>query len=238
MSKKGGKQLLPFITNANLWRAVKYVLDIAKDSNEVAQDGLYKNVIDPFSAVFDSFYQGISLGGWLKQEKSRQTQKTLQNALGEFHQKILGSISGWEDLNKGGVIDICNKNKKLIAEVKNKFNTTKGNHKVVIYDDLKGQLRSNYEGFTAYYVEVIPKGRAVYNKPFTPPDNRTHKRRPTNNKIRVIDGKSFYAMATADDDALEKLYKALPVVVSDILGVNPGKIEADPLFLELFKKAF
>ncbi len=214
------KQLLKFISNEDLFKQVGHVLDVAKRTSSKAGERLFTNTIDPFSALFDAMHQGISLEQWLDQEKARQTQKTLQNALGGFHQEILGSIPGWESMGTGNVFDLKNDKLKIIAEVKNKYNTTKGNHKVAIYDDLKDQLKTKYKGYTSYYVEVIPKGKTVYNKPFTPPDNRTHKRRAVRNDIRVIDGKSFYGLAAGDSEAIKKFYNALPIVIKELLGKN------------------
>ena len=162
----------------------------------------------------------------------------MQNAIGIFHQEILGSIPGWVDLGTGGGLDVASKKMKTIAEVKNKFNTTKGNHKVEIYDAIKSKLKlPEYDGYTGYYVEIIPQGRKTYDKPFTPPDSKTKKRRPTKKKIRVIDGVSFYAMATGRKNALQELFEALPHVIIDNHKYKLSKKEAKEYF-ELFKMAF
>ena len=218
------QQLLPFISNENLFKQVNYVLDIAKDASAKAEGRLFSNTIDPFSALFDAMCQGISLKQWLEQEKARQAQKTLQNALGDFHQEILGSAPGWVSLGTGNVFDLKNDSLRVIAEIKNKYNTTKGNHKVAIYDDLSGQLESGYKGYKAYYVEIIPKNRAVYDKLFTPSDNRTHQRRTAREDIRIIDGKSFYEFATGDPAAIKKLYNILPAVIDSLLNKDKKNI--------------
>jgi hypothetical protein len=235
MSKK---ELLPFINNEALYRETKKVIDIAMNATAETESRLYSNVIDPFSALFDASCQGITLSDWIKQEKSRQAQKTFQNSLGDFHQEILGSMPGWKSLGKGKVIDLVNTRKRIIAEVKNKYNTMKGNSKVGIYDDLEGQLNRKYKGYTSYYVEIIPRNRRRYDKPFTPPDNRTHTRRPSNENIRVIDGNSFYAMAAGADNALKNIYQVLPHVIGDLTGNPCIKILSDNFYKELFDKAY
>lgn len=197
---------------------------------------LYNNVIDPFSAIFDASFHEISLTEWIKTEKIRQIQKTFQNEIGTFHQKLLGSIKGWEDLKTGGVVDIVNKDKRIIAEIKNKFNTTKGNHKIAIYDDFDNLLKGKYKGYTAYYVAILTKKRI--HKPFTPSDNKTSERRLENSSIIEIDGKSFYEIVTGDKDAIYKIYRTIPIILSDILKSDHSKILSDPLFEELFKQAF
>ena len=111
------KNLLPFISNEDLYEQVKRVLDVAAVATTEAEEKLYKNVIDPFSALFDASYQGVSFEQWLKQEQSRQIQKTFQNAIGTFHQSILGAMFGWKDLKTGSIVDIVNTERKIIAEI-------------------------------------------------------------------------------------------------------------------------
>src|SRR5437016_1859024 len=127
----------------------------------------------------------------MKQERNRQVQKTLQNCIGEFHQKVLGAIPGWEDMTVGNLIDVRCVQKRIVAELKNKYNTPKGSEKKSIYDNLKSEIEGGHMGFTGYYVEIIPLSTKPYDLPFTPSDNVTHTRRPENPKIRVTDGKSF-----------------------------------------------
>lgn len=233
------KDLLPFISNKDLYKHVETVLHVAKEAKEKSEKNLSTNVIDPFSALFDVSCQNISFAEWMKQEKSRQLQKTLQNAIGNFHQSVIGSLYDWQNLNVGEVCDVVNKKMKIVAEIKNKYNTTKGNHKTKIYEDLKMLTDGKYSGYTAYYVEVIPKGKATYNKPFAPSDNKKHKRKPAHRNIRVIDGKSFYALATGHPDALRDLYMALPQVIADIQGKSFDRDAAEQGELEkLFGLAF
>lgn len=227
-----------FIKTGELIKHIEAVINVTKKSLKNSEKNFYKNSVDPFSALFDTLIQDIPVSKWIKQEKSRQNQKTLQNALGNFHQNVLGSIKGWKNLQTGKIVDIKNDKKKIIAEIKNKHNTTKGNHKVAIYDDLNHELNNEYKGYTAYYVEIIPKNKKSYNIPFTPSDNITHSKRPLNESIRVIDGKSFYHLATGDEKALEKIYTALPYIICNILGKPKLKLVKDKSFKDLFNKIY
>lgn len=239
MPKNKQQKYVQFIDDRDFTIAAEHVISAAQKALDGAEEKLYENAIDPFSAIFDSSVNGISLSSWLKTEKTRQVQKTLQNALGDFHEMIIGSMEGWINLPKGSVVDVENKNKKIIAEIKNKYNTTKGNHKKVLYDDLKKLIgRDPYKNFVGYYVEIIPKNNKSYDEFFTPSDNLTKKRRSKNKKIRRIDGKTFYAVASGYEDALWQIYKALPQVLADILKKKPNRIKDDKLFEEIFKKTF
>ncbi|MCV6599301.1 MAG: Eco47II family restriction endonuclease [Alphaproteobacteria bacterium] len=228
---------LKWISEKDLYELCQEIVDVLEVKSKDIEKDLHSNIVDPFSALFDASFHKMSLEEWLATEKSRQIQKSLQNAIGNFHQKILGRVIGWKDLKTGGVADLVNKDKKIIAEIKNKFNTTKGNHKVAIYDDLKSLTKSKYEGYVAYYVAILTKKR--FDKEFTPSDNRkAGKRRPKNKNIREIDGATFYEIATGDKNAIYDLYNVLPHIISDIVKNDKKKIIKDPLFKELFDRAF
>ena len=203
-----------------------------------AQTTLYNNSIDPFSAIFDAMTKGITVEDWLLQESRRQVQKTMQNAIGDFHQNILGAVSGWENWGRGQVVDLLSTRKKIIAEVKNKFNTTKGNDKVATYDRFKNILKSRYKGFVSYYVEIIPKSKKIYDKEFVPSDNLNKTRRVANKSIRITDGISFYALVTGRKQALRELYLVLPEVIAQIVD-KPEKLIADKeQFIKLFNSTY
>lgn len=207
---------LNYISDKSLVAAVSKVVKIIENAKHNEDRNLYKNVIDPFSALFQGVTNNLNYQQWVEQEKARQLQKTMQNAIGEFHQEILGSINGWKNLGVGGGLDIVNEKFKIIAEVKNKYNTTKGNHKVEVYDAIQSKITSSaYPSYTGFFVEVISKHKKKYNKPFVPPDSKTKKRRPVNEMIRVIDGVSFYEIATGRKNALRELFYVLPQVLLD-----------------------
>jgi len=205
---------------------------------------LHKNKVDPFSALIDSMVQKIPLSNWLqKQETARQRQKALQNCIGKFHQDIISSFNDWNNLGTGEILDVVNKKTKIAAEIKNKYNTTKGNHKIQIYRDIEAFLNlKQYKNFTGYYVEIIPSGKGlktVYNEKFTPTDNTKNGRRAiSRDDIRIIDGRSFYEIATGQKDALLQLYTSLPEMIRNVSGISNMKPENEKLFSELFDKAF
>lgn len=204
---------------------------------------LYRNTLDCFSAAIDSVSQGISLDEWMLQERERQVQKTKQNAIGSLHEEIMGSIYGVENLAVGNLIDIICHERKIIAEVKNKHNTTKGNHKVSIYRDLSKAIEQ-YPDYTGYYVEILPKNCSVYNEMFTPSDNQTSNRLPPRADIRRIDGRSFYQILTGHADAIDELYNELPKLVSEIIkeefnvSLDYNKVVSSVAFQENFSRAY
>ena len=226
--------LLSFITDEQLENYARQVVEKVLHAADSAEAGLYSNVVDPFSALFDSARQGLTLDEWLEQEKARQVQKTLQNALGKFHQQVLGSVPGWHDAGLGGSYDVGNTEGKIIAEIKTKHNTMNSSSAPGVYQKLAGHLQYSHHGFTAYLVEIVPKTRVPYDKPWSP-NLRTLTLRED---IRRIDGKSFYKLATGDEDGLKKLYEALPIILQRIIGDQARQVDSTSFFSELFLKAY
>lgn len=209
---------LSWIADSSLKEEVSSLLSIAKIAQTSAVKEFGKNVIDPFAAIFEMSGFEIDYNTWLKSETTRQAQKTLQNHIRDFHQNILGYSTGWTNMKVGNVIDLFSKSNRIVAEVKNKYNTISGGKLSDLYYSLDGIISpktSIYKGFTAYYVAVIPKKSGRYNKPFTPSDKDKGDKCPVNEHIREIDGASFYSLVTGSDTALKDLFDVLPNVINE-----------------------
>ncbi len=231
---------LDWISDEALTRCVKHLIEKAKLANSESIKKFNKNVIDPFSAFFQISGFDMNHEAWQQSEISRQAQKTLQNHVGDFHQNILGSVEGWHNKGVGSVIDLVNDESKVIAEVKNKYNTLSGGQLANLYrslDSLVSPKSSIYFGYTAYYVTVIPKNPERKDVTFTPSNREKGAKENLNERIRQIDGVSFYQLVTGSEKALVDLFNTLPQVVSDILDTPMNKQDLDALEV-YFKHAF
>jgi Eco47II restriction endonuclease len=223
---------LSWISDKELNKIVTQLLDKAIEAKTAAVGEFGKNVIDPFSALFEISGFSMSYDEWIKSETARQAQKTLQNHIGDFHQKILGSCKGWVNMQTGSVIDLVCAEKKIIAEVKNKYNTISGGKLSELYNSLDSLVMpksSIYKIFTAYYVTIIPKKPDRFDREFVPSDKEKGSKCAANEKIREIDGASFYSLVTEEQNALEDLFDILPSVISKITGktdLNKDKLKA------------
>lgn len=236
---------LDWISDDALKQETSRILDTATTGLMSANDEFTRNVIDPFAILFEMTGFGIeTVEQWETTEKARKAQKTLSNAFGLFHQRVLGHVDSWHDLGTGQSADLLCSERKILAEVKNKYNTIKGSDKVKLYDDLYHlvmPIASRYHGYTAYYVEIIPQPKRrlpqVYNQPFTPSGRDTGTARSENPLIRRIDGKSFYHLVTGHQSALSELYQVLPQVIRDVSGesVQVGQFQ---LMTDYFERAF
>ena len=230
---------LNFISDNDLSKCFKHLHESTAKGSEKADDKFERNVIDPFSTLIEMAIFGCDSKTWTTMEKRRQSQKSLTNAIGTFHQQILACIQGWEDLGTSNQVDLVNRERKIIAEIKNKHNTLKASDKAMLYrrlSDLIFKKNSIFKGFTAYYVEIVPDSSKSYDIPFVPSDSSTGGRCPVDKKIRKIDGRSFYALATGDENALDNLFTVLP----DVMEPFVRKLESrDVVFaVDYFKKAY
>jgi len=207
---------LPFICDKDFLMHISAVIEIGIEAKKNAPKKFHSNVIDPFGPVFEMAVHTISADDWRKLEITRQIQKTIQNAIGEFHNDILGSVSGWSKLEKGKQVDLVNDDRSIIAEIKNKYNTVSGGKLKDHYDEFHSLVNvksSIYHGATAYFAQIIPKKPKPFDRCFTPPDKATGKKKPKDAKIREIDGRSFYAKVTGIDNALDLLHEQIPTAI-------------------------
>ena len=168
---------LSFIKDEEFLSIVQDILKKGIEAKLKIDRGFNRNVIDPFAILFEMASFGLNQNEWVISEKKRQAQKSLSNHIGLFHQNILGAVSGWENLKVGKIIDVVNPSKKIIAEIKNKHNTIKGSNKADLYYDLEKLVMpksSEYKGYTAYYVEIIPKKPDRMNIPVSYTHLRAH----------------------------------------------------------------
>ena len=231
---------LSWISDDDFIKEVTSLLTIAKEAQKTATKVFCKNVIDPFAAIFEMSGFGIEYDIWIKNETTRQAQKTLQNHIGIFHQNILGYSNEWTNLKVGNVIDLFSEKKRIIAEVKNKYNTISGGKLSDLYNSLDGLVSpksSIYKGYTAYYVAIIPKKGERYNRPFTPSDKEKGEKCPANELIREIDGASFYSLVTGSDTALEDMFDVLPAIIN-IYSKESYQIHDMGKLKDFFNKAF
>lgn len=228
---------LSFISDAALEKAVTHLLTVAQKAKASVEKNINRNVIDPFAILFQMSGFGITSDAWKTGEMTRQAEKTLQNHVGEFHQKILGSVSSWNNLGTGQIVDLECVSRKIIAEVKNKHNTISGGKLVDLYHDLENQVmpkHSKYKNYTAYYVEIIPKKSLRSDQEFTPSNKAEGRKCEKNPLIRKVDGASFYEIVTGEKDALVNLFDALPDVIESICSGTTGYTFDDREFAKAF----
>ena len=237
---------LNWITDSDLEFCVREVIVKGLQGIQKSKKDISRNSLDPFSALFDASLQNITLSEWLISEQRRQAQKTLQNALGHFHQSILSCVQDCY-IPDENFVDLVNDNRQIVAEIKNKYNTVKGSNLKDVYEELNQAINgktSKYRGYTAYYVTVIASKPERFTHPFTPSENASGTKKPLQERIIEIDGASFYELLSGDPDSLYQLYEALPKIIQKVLSEQTGSatkhsaLIRDPLFAAIFAQTF
>ncbi len=203
---------LSWIDDEALINAVMKVYRSVNDAFEsTSLKYLERNVIDPFSLIFETALTDTSMQEWLKIEAQRQAQKKLSNTVGEFHQNILGSCEGWENLGVGHDtgVDLKSSDGLIFAEIKNKYNTIKGSSKI---DSLQYLIRiANANKKSTIYMVWIIMDKADYTEAQWIVSEVSHPR------VKLISGESFYAFVTGVPNALYQLHAVLPQVIKKII---------------------
>lgn len=217
-----------FISDEHYKNCVRYVLgsysnavELKESIEESIQKGnifkssLFSNVVDPFKMTFD--IQKIGLKEWVNKEVLRQLDKSVEQKMGEFHQRMLGGVDGWVDLGIGHEVDLMKEDKTVFLEIKNKYNTCSS-------DALKG-VRSKLEDITSDNHEAVGYWAFIISKYSLRSGNEVWIKKGFNkiDAVRKIWGEQVYALVTEEENALEQVYNTLPTVINDV--VEEDKVE-------------
>ena len=201
--------------------------------NWIDQDELYlvtqhvfKNVIkkakeaelqaspDPFTIMSQAVLFDQCSDSMLEFERIRSINKSISNAIGRWHQSVLGLAEGWENLGNRGVVDLMvtepGSGRRIAVEVKNRYNTIKASNEKGVWDELERLARVNRS--KSYLVQIVPKTPERYDRPWKVSDRRARE------SVRCCDGATAYTWAFGVENALEELYRAFPQILVDVIG--------------------
>lgn len=187
-----------------------------------------KNIIDPIKMIFDKTVYQNTWEEIIGNEIFRQRDKSNNNDIGYFHQRIFqyfknchvpenGEEGGWDVIytnNDGILLPDGDKVKKVYVEMKNKHNTMNSSSAGKTYIKMQNQLLKD-DDCACFLVEAIAK-RSQNVKWVTTVDKNTvsHKRI---RRVRRVSLDQFYALVTGQKDAFFKMCMVLPAVVEDVV---------------------
>lgn len=208
---------LDWIDEDELYKIVEHVFG---SSIEKAKSSELSTPPDPFTIAVQAVLFDQPAESMTAFEKLRGVNKTISNAVGNFHQCVLGLAEGWENLGaNGGVVDLVvhetPTSKPVHVEVKNRYNTIKASDEKDVWDKLDMLARTNNS--VSYLVQIVPKNPVRYDKPWSVSG------RPERDHVRCCDGATAYAWAFKKENALEELYEVFPDILSDVLGRSYDK---------------
>ncbi|MCY4211258.1 MAG: Eco47II family restriction endonuclease [Gammaproteobacteria bacterium] len=193
---------LLWIDDGILQRVVLNMLERAQKASDNAPKNIKKNVIDPFSSLILAAATGISEEGDLTSvQQVNSASSGISNAIGNFHQQILGSVRGFNNHDSGYDLECAER--RILAEVKNKHNTMNGPNREKVVSDLDTAVKQKAGNWIGYLVIIIPAKPVRYKK------------RLTRREVYEIDGASFYELATGHAHALHDLYYAVEDIAAE-----------------------
>jgi len=202
-----------FVDDEHFYRCVKRVCDrYAELQRQDAGRLLKKSVVDPFKMVLDMGNRGIGPGDWEEVDADRIRDKSLNNAIGEFHQEVLGGVEGWVALPKGHrlEVDLAREDNAAFIELKNKYNTLSGSKHKAVHDALERILREHPQA-RCYWAYILAQNGTSGERAWV-------FRNSTNPNIRRAWGGRVYGIVTGSDSALSEAWAALPRAMGDVLG--------------------
>lgn len=193
--------MLAWISDEKLLREIDTLQQRARNALTYADQRQISNVIDPFlSLVIASAFDIQDPDTLADVRRAESAIRGLSNALGDFHQRILGNVDGWENHDAG--YDLECRDRRIVAEVKNKWNTMNAPNRRQVEMDLGTAVRQKLGTWTGYLVFVIPRRPERYTKPI-----------PIERNLFEIDGASFYELVTGDPNAIHDLLDKLCDVI-------------------------
>ena len=202
-----------------------------------------KNIVDPIKMIFDKTVYQTSWDEIVGNEIFRQRDKSNNNDIGYFHQRIFqyinnchvpdnGTEGGWDvifqvpegiTLPEGDIVHT------VYVEMKNKHNTMNSAAAGKTYIKMQSQLLDD-DDCACFLVEAIAK-KSQNIKWSTTVDGKS----VSHKKIRRVSLDQFYALVTGQEDAFYKMCMVLPKVIEKV--VNEGgedvKVPHDSVMSEL-----
>lgn len=184
-----------------------------------------KNIIDPIKMIFDKMVYQTSWEEMIGNEIFRQRDKSNNNDIGYFHQRIFqyigkcrvpenGKEGGWDVIyqNEDGIMlpegEVVH---TIYVEMKNKHNTMNSASAGKTYIKMQNQLLKD-DDCACFLVEAIAQKSQNIKWETTVDKNRvSHKR------IRRVSLDRFYAITTGEEYAFRDMCKVLPGVIEKVV---------------------
>ena len=199
-----------------------------------------KNIIDPVKLIFDKTVYRSSWEEIIGNEIFRQRDKSNNNDIGYFHQRIFnyikkchvpdnGKEGGWDVIFKdrnGIMLPDGEKVSTVYVEMKNKHNTMNSASAGKTYIKMQHQLLED-DDCACFLVEAIAQ-RSQNIKWETTVDGK----KVSHKKIRRVSVDQFYALVTGEEYAFYQVCKALPVVIREVMDDGEKSITPHDTVLE------
>lgn len=236
---------LTFITEEDFTEHVKAT--IAKYGEKLESFDLKrfnKNIVDPIKLIFDKTVYKASWNEIISNEIFRQRDKSNNNDIGYFHQRIFqyfkncyvpenGTEGGWDVLyqNPEGIpIPDAGFVHKIYVEMKNKHNTMNSAAAGKTMMKMQHQILED-DDCACFLVEAI-----AHHSQNIKWETTVDKKKLSHKLIRRVSLDQFYALVTGQEDAFYQLCMTLPSVIEKCVAeLNDTIVPHDTVFEEIKK---
>ncbi|SJZ66848.1 Eco47II family restriction endonuclease [Anaerorhabdus furcosa] len=238
---------LNFISEENFKIHVKNTIEkYGEKLNSYDLDKFNKNIIDPIKLIFDKTVYGLSWDEIIASEVSRQRDKSNNNDIGYFHQRIFqyfdncevpanGTNGGWDVIYKNAnginlpediVVD------KIFVEMKNKHNTMNSASQAKTFIKMQSQLLRD-DNCACFLVEAIAqKSQNIKWNTTVDGDKVGHK------LIRRVSIDQFYSLVTGEENAFYDMCLVLPEIIEEVVfEMNENRKPNDKVLDDLIRIA-
>lgn len=221
---------LSFISDEELYKHVRSTIE--KYGEKLTSFDLKrfnKNIVDPIKLLFDKTVYRLTWEQIIGNEIFRQRDKSNNNDIGYFHQRIFqyitdcrvpdnGKEGGWDviyEKTNGIMMPDGSCVHRVYVEMKNKHNTMNSASSGKTFIKMQNQLLQD-DDCACFLVEAIAKhSQNIKWEPTVDGKKVGHK------LIRRVSLDQFYALTTGEDDAFYQLCMVLPDVIQTV--VNESK---------------
>ena len=148
---------LSYVSDAHLLDCIRNLhSSYTKAKANICTKKFYRNKIDTFKLTFDAKFNDLDEEKVIETEILRQIDKSINNAIGTFHEQILGGIEGFERGSLSG-FDIKANDDTLFADIKNKHNTMNSSAAESLFQKL-AHFADTYKQAKCYWVQILAKG--------------------------------------------------------------------------------
>jgi len=230
---------LPFISEKDFYAHVEATIkNYGSKLESYNLKKFNKNIVDPVKLIFDKTVYGFTWEEIIKNEIFRQRDKSNNNDIGYFHQRIFQymrdcevPINGWDVVFKrdsGILVSDGDKVSKVFVEMKNKHNTMNAASSGKTYIKMQSQLLKD-DDCACILVEVIAKKSQNITWAVSV-DGQPNKHR----RIRRVSIDKFYELVTGQEDAFYQMCMQLPETIEKVVMETANNtVPHDSVFQEL-----
>lgn len=217
---------LTFITEEDFTNHVKSTIEKYGEKLESFDLKRFnKNIIDPIKLIFDKIVYQLSWKEIVGNEIFRQRDKSNNNDIGYFHQRIFqyienchvpsnGEDGGWDVIYKNtNGIEIPNAGivNRVYVEMKNKHNTMNSASAAKTFIKMQNQIL-NDDDCACFLVEAIAQHSQNIKWETT-----VDKKKVGHKLIRRVSLDQFYALVTGQEDAFYQMCMILPTIIKKVV---------------------